>query len=228
MLKAYIDLMSQPSRAVFIFLKYTKIPHTIVPVALRKGEHFQEEYAKSINPFKLVPVIHDGDLILPESVAILKYLCTKHNITSLYPTDLEAQARIDIFTQWQHLNLRMGGGTLFQARFIQPMTTGKPVDEAKAEMGRKVLYASLKKMENIFLKETPFINSDSMSIADILGVCELMQPQLGLNMDFSEYPKLCVWSKRVREEVGADLFDEAHQYVAQMGKRFFSSADSKL
>ena len=30
------------------------------------GEHFQEDYAKNINPFKLVPVIHDDGFVLPE------------------------------------------------------------------------------------------------------------------------------------------------------------------
>ncbi|XP_067934764.1 glutathione S-transferase theta-1-like [Watersipora subatra] len=220
MLKAYVDLVSQPSRAVFMFLKISKIPHSIVPVALMKGEHVQEDYAKSINPFKLVPVIHDGSLVIPESVAILQYLCKKHGINSLYPEDLEAQARIDIFTQWQHTNLRRGGTDLFQSLLVQPMSTGKPVDESRAELGSKILHASLKSMENIFLKDSPFINNDSMSIADLLGVSEVMQPQLGLGMDFSSYPKLSDWSRRVRNEVGADIFDEAHFTLSMMGKHF--------
>lgn len=38
MITAYIDLMTQPSRALYMFLKHTKIPHKIVPVALRKGK----------------------------------------------------------------------------------------------------------------------------------------------------------------------------------------------
>ena len=38
MIRAYVDLASQPARAVYMFLKYTKIPHEIVPIALRKGK----------------------------------------------------------------------------------------------------------------------------------------------------------------------------------------------
>lgn len=36
-LKYYFDLMSQPSRALYVILKLTKIPFEPCPVALRKG-----------------------------------------------------------------------------------------------------------------------------------------------------------------------------------------------
>lgn len=65
--KLYYDAMSQPSRAVLIFLRANSkiIPSQEVPVALRKREHLTEEFGK-VNPFKKVPVIdHDG-FKLPE------------------------------------------------------------------------------------------------------------------------------------------------------------------
>jgi hypothetical protein len=37
-LKYFYDLLSQPSRAVYIFLKLNNIPHQACPVALRSGE----------------------------------------------------------------------------------------------------------------------------------------------------------------------------------------------
>ncbi|KAF6040603.1 GSTT1 [Bugula neritina] len=219
MLKAYLDLMSQPSRALYIFLKYTKIPHTIHPVALRKGEHLQPEFTK-INPFKVVPVIDDDGFLLPESVAILQYLCNKHNIHSLYPKDLQQRAKIEAFTHWQHLNLRFAGGGLFQSLLIQPLATGKPIDEARVQLSRKVLKASLGKIEQIYLKDTPFLNSDSLSIADILGVCEVMQVQMGLGMDVpTHYPKVAKWIELVRESVGASIFDDAHSFILKAGEK---------
>lgn len=36
-LKLYYDLMSQPSRALYIFLQVAKIPFESCPVALRNG-----------------------------------------------------------------------------------------------------------------------------------------------------------------------------------------------
>lgn len=61
----YYDLMSQPSRAVYIFLKMSGIPSESREIALRKLEHTTDEYAQ-INPFKKVPVIDDHGFILTE------------------------------------------------------------------------------------------------------------------------------------------------------------------
>ena len=45
----YGELLSQPYRAVLIFLLINNIPHKTEEVKLMKGEHFSEEY-KKINP----------------------------------------------------------------------------------------------------------------------------------------------------------------------------------
>lgn len=37
-IKFYNDLMSQPARALYIFLKLTKIPYENCPIAIRKGK----------------------------------------------------------------------------------------------------------------------------------------------------------------------------------------------
>lgn len=42
-LEVYLDLLSQPCRAVYLFLKHNKIPHTVNLVALRKGEHISKK-----------------------------------------------------------------------------------------------------------------------------------------------------------------------------------------
>lgn len=61
----YYDLMSQPCRALYIFLKMAGIPFESKQIALRKLEHMTDEYSK-INPFKKVPVIDDDGYILTE------------------------------------------------------------------------------------------------------------------------------------------------------------------
>lgn len=61
----YYDLMSQPCRALYIFLKSTGIPFQSKEIALRKLEHMTDDYAK-INPLKKVPVIDDSGFVLTE------------------------------------------------------------------------------------------------------------------------------------------------------------------
>lgn len=47
--KFYYDLMSPPSRALYIFFEYNKIICEKIPVALRKGKFYYSIYvAKSI------------------------------------------------------------------------------------------------------------------------------------------------------------------------------------
>ncbi len=76
----YYDLMSQPSRALYIFLKMTGIPFESKEIALRKLEQMTDEYGK-INPFKKVPVIDDSGFILTER---LKFAKEKKNIICFF------------------------------------------------------------------------------------------------------------------------------------------------
>ena len=50
------------------------------------------------------------------SVAILKYLAVKFNVADhWYPRqDLQLQARVDEYMNWQHLNTRINAAMLFQ------------------------------------------------------------------------------------------------------------------
>ena len=72
----YYDLMSQPCRALYIFLKMTGIPFESKEIALRKLEHMTDEYAR-INPFKKVPVIDDSGFILTERFEQMNYFLSK-------------------------------------------------------------------------------------------------------------------------------------------------------
>lgn len=70
-MKFYFDLLSQPSRALYIFFKINNVPLEYNPVALRNAEHLQDEF-KEINRFQKVPCIVDNNLKLSESVAIFR------------------------------------------------------------------------------------------------------------------------------------------------------------
>lgn len=79
----YIDMASQPSRAVLAFCRLNKIPHDTKIVAIRKGEHLEKSFRK-INPSMKVPVIqeinpqtNEAVFTLGESHAILRYLAKK-------------------------------------------------------------------------------------------------------------------------------------------------------
>ncbi|XP_046351438.2 glutathione S-transferase theta-3-like [Haliotis rufescens] len=228
-LKVYYDLMSQPSRAVYMFLKLNKIPFEDKILALRKGEHFSEEYAR-INPFKLVPVIDDNGFVLTESVAILKYLSCKYNVPDhWYPrTDLRAQAKIDEYCNWQHLNTRGSAAMLFRELLIIPRAKNQPIDMGKVEKYRKLVRKAVTGIETHFLKSQPFLCGNDISIADILGACELMQLYAVQEENLYESsPTVKAWMQRVRER-HQSVFDESSKMVYRARDVTKSSLRSNL
>ncbi|XP_070372629.1 glutathione S-transferase theta-1 isoform X3 [Equus asinus] len=69
-LELYLDLLSQPCRAVYIFAKKNGIPFELRTVELLKGQHFSADFAQ-LNPLKKVPVLKDGDFTLTERPWVL-------------------------------------------------------------------------------------------------------------------------------------------------------------
>lgn len=65
------------------------------------GPPIDEPSFQSLTPFGMVPVIEDGDVVIAESNAILRYLATKHGCDGLWPTEPGARARIDMWMDWQ-------------------------------------------------------------------------------------------------------------------------------
>ncbi|XP_064128023.1 glutathione S-transferase theta-3-like isoform X3 [Loxodonta africana] len=69
-LELYLDLVSQPCRAVYIFARRNGIPFELRTVDLLKGQHFSNDFAQ-VNPLMKVPALKDGDFILTESLWVL-------------------------------------------------------------------------------------------------------------------------------------------------------------
>ncbi|XP_054895889.1 glutathione S-transferase theta-2 isoform X2 [Poeciliopsis prolifica] len=200
----YLDLMSQPCRAVHILLTRTKIPHRVHSVALRKGEHRTAEFSE-LNPMQKVPVLVDGGFILTESDAILKYLATTFDLPEhWYPWQPERRARVDEYLAWHHSNTRPHA-----AKVLFPVQLGGPVDRRRLDRALSDLDVTLQRLESMFLRRQPFLCGDDITLADLLAICELMQP-LGSGRDIlKDRPQLHRWRSRVQSAVG-ESFDEAH------------------
>ncbi|XP_025032668.1 uncharacterized protein LOC103050281 isoform X2 [Python bivittatus] len=105
-LELYLDLLSQPCRAVYIFAKKNNIPFMLKAIEMLKGQQFSEEFNK-VNILRKVPVLKDGDFILEESTAILLYLTRKYNTSSYwYPPDMKKRARVDEYLAWESSTIR--------------------------------------------------------------------------------------------------------------------------
>jgi glutathione S-transferase len=75
-------------------LAYEHVPVEIGDAGARRPEFL------ALNPNGRLPLIVDGDFVLPESLAITLYLAKKHAHGTLYPATLEAEARAWQWSFW--------------------------------------------------------------------------------------------------------------------------------
>ncbi|XP_041644573.1 glutathione S-transferase theta-2 [Cheilinus undulatus] len=218
LVEVYLDLLSQPCRAVHILLNCNKIPHTVRTVALRKGEQRSPEFTK-LNPMQKVPVMDDNGFVLTESDAIMKYLVTKYDVPEhWYPRQAERRARVDEYTAWHHSNTRPHAAKVFILEVLIPIQTGSPVDKERLNQALSQLDDTLDKLESMFLRRQPFLCGDDITLADLLAICELMQPLGGDRDVLQKRPQLQRWKNRVQSAIG-DSFDQAHTILYALRDR---------
>lgn len=217
-LKLYYDLLSQPSRALYIFLKTAKIPFEDKVLKLRKLEHMSEEYER-VNPFKKVPAIEHNDFKLIESVAITRYICREFKVPDhWYPQETKAQAKVDEYLEWQHLNTRLHCASYFLVKTLNPLLSGKPPKPEKVAEYKKRMSDCLDLIERTWLKGKPYLIGSKISVADIFGACEIEQVRMAGYNPTEGRPVLAAWMKRVAEET-APHYKEAHDTLNKFVER---------
>nr|WET52684.1 glutathione S-transferase [Phaedon brassicae]WET52805.1 glutathione S-transferase [Phaedon brassicae] len=212
-LKLYYDMLSQPGRALYIFLKVTKTPFEACTVSLLKGEHLTKKYEQECSRFKKLPVIHHDDFRLTESVGILRYIAREFPIEDhWYPKNSQKQALVDEYLEWHHSNIRQTCLDFFRHQWIIPLRTGKQPSAEESARHEKNMLRSLKDFERLFLSDKPFIHGNEISFSDLQAACEIEQPRFAGYDPRKDFPKIKVWIENVRKECNP-YYDEAHQYL---------------
>ena len=97
---------------------------------------------------------------------------------SLYPSaEDKSLARVDEFLEWDHLGFRLPIGITFHMKYLFPLM-GLHNEEAIIKHFGEMLEKNLGIMENIWLKDGPFIAGNQLTAADILGACEIEQSSI--------------------------------------------------
>ncbi|XP_024422742.2 glutathione S-transferase theta-2B [Desmodus rotundus] len=214
-LELYLDLLSQPCRAVYIFAKKNGIPFQLRTVELLKGQHLNKEFLPA-NSLQRVPVLKDGDFVLSESVAILIYLSSKYQTADhWYPSDLQARMRVHEYLGWHGDCIRNNFGVSLWAQVLAPLI-GAQVPEEKLKHNRAAMDRALQCLEDKFLGDKAFLTSQQVTLADIMALEELMQVvALGCDL-FEGRPRLAAWHQRVEAFLGADLCRETHSLISSI------------
>ena len=155
----------------------------------------------SLNPNMVVPALVDGDLVLWESNTILRYLASKHGPDEIYPRELVARAKADMWLDWQLTTALNGIRHLFMGlhekdeAFTGPAGLEKAQTEATSAMS--ILDAHL-------AKGSTYIAADTLTIADCsLGM--FVHRWFALPIERKELPALAAYYERLK---GRDAFQK--------------------
>ena len=121
----------------------------------------QEPAYLALNPNGRVPTIVDDGFVLWESNAIVRYLCARHGMGTLYPPELQRRADMERWMDWQQTTLRPQFHALSSALENTATHSDAHLDNLKKAIDDtwKILDAQLAKQ--------PFVAGADLSMADI-------------------------------------------------------------
>jgi glutathione S-transferase len=96
-------------------------------VNLVDGEHQRPEFLR-LNPAGKLPVLVDGDLVIPESAAIVLYLAEKYPQRKLLPADLKARGEVYRWVMFAMTELEQPLWRITRNTFLLPQEKRVPQD----------------------------------------------------------------------------------------------------
>lgn len=119
----------------------------------------------ALNPNRLVPVIRDGDLVIWESGAILRYLAAKYAPEGFWPRDPAERAPVDMWAEW--------GKVTMTAAFTGPIFWGT-VRTPSSQQDEAALKKAFERFDRLLdmlerqLGDRSFVVGDRLTTADIV------------------------------------------------------------
>lgn len=171
-------------RKVSIMLEEIKLPYTVIPVNIGRGDQHQPDFVR-ISPNHKIPAIvdHDNGFALMESGAILMYLAEKTQ--KLLPAGGDTYWRV---MEWLMFQMGNVGPMLGQTHhFVKFNPDKSSYAENRYLTENRRLYAVLDKR----LKECEYL-ADEYSIADVATWPWISRFDYQ-TMDLNDYPNLKRW-----------------------------------
>jgi glutathione S-transferase len=179
-------------RKVVLAAQWLDLDYKRIDAGLSYGVNKTPEYLR-MNPNGQIPVMQDGEYILWESNAIVRYLCAKHSMGSLYPENLQQRFDAERWMDWQQTTMNNVG----RAAFVEWIRTPGPQPDmaviAKSVATTEPQLAIL----DVHLAQRPFMAGDVMTMADFPIACEMHRwwglPPQHPALPRSAYPHLSRW-----------------------------------
>jgi glutathione S-transferase len=151
----------------------------------------------AMNPNGLVPTLRDGDLVIWESNAILRYLATKYGGERLYPTEFGARSQVDRWLDWQLGTMTPAMSPVFWGLIRTPPAERDVAAIDKARL-QSATYWTLLDHE---LSARPYVAGATLTLADI-ALGNSIHRWLNFPIERPVLPHLRAWYDRIATRPG--------------------------
>jgi len=168
-------------------LKYER-----VDAGMQFGVTKTPEYLK-MNPNSLVPTIEDDGFVLWESHTIVRYLCAKHGMGRLCPSDLKARADAERWMDWA-FTFQNAMRSVFWGLIRTPpeKRDAKAIEEGRLQSIR------LAEILDKHLQGKSYVTGAAFTMGDIPIGCEV-QRYLRVPIERPKLAALEAWFERLRQ-----------------------------
>jgi glutathione S-transferase len=143
-------------------LKELDADFEFIPVNLLTGEHKQPDFLR-LNPAGKVPVLVDGDIVIPESAAIVLYLADKYPEKRFLPASVEERARVYRWVMFAVTELEQPLWRISKHTALYPEDKRLAADIVLAKEEFRAMAAIL----DSHLEGRRFIVGDSLTVAEL-------------------------------------------------------------
>jgi glutathione S-transferase len=171
-------------------LEETGVAYDHVPLGGKFGGLDDPAY-RAMNPNGKVPTLRDGDLVVWESHAIVRYLAATHG-AALWAADAKGRAIADQWTDWTATTFQPAWIDLFWLFVRTPTAQHDKVAIGKALAASFSAYGILDQR----LATTPFLAGDILTYADIVAGVSMYR-WMTMEIQRPDLPHLAAWYQRL-------------------------------
>jgi len=194
-MRLYHHPFSSNARRARMAALHLDVAHEAIVVDLAQGEQRKPEFL-ALNPAGRVPVLVDGDAVIPESHAIMCYLADKTKAESVYPTELGARADVHRWMFWCSHHWTPAVAVLNWENMVKPMLGMGAPDAQEIARGERLVTECAKLLDG-HLAGKEWISQGRVTLADLSIVTPFMS-RGPAKLPLDGYPNVEAWLARVQ------------------------------
>jgi maleylacetoacetate isomerase len=189
MMKLFSFFRSSASYRVRIALALKGIAYETAPVRLSRGDQHEAAYT-SVNPQSLVPTLVDGEVVIPQSLAIMEYLEETHPEPALLPRSAADRAYVRALADIVACEIHPLNNLRVRAEAMDELGATKEQRQAWMEKWIRLGFEAFEAMVARDRRSGRFCFGDHPGMAEACLVPQMFNAR-GIKLDLGPYPTLC-------------------------------------